>query len=102
MRRWLLGHPSIPRTTRPTTAAALLAHLEASVQQLLPLGPGSVDVGAEAFYLEQSTADSGSGARMGGLQMSRGWHTSDTRVSGESAMRSTCLLRAALGLVIGL
>jgi hypothetical protein len=42
-----------------------LLHLEASVQQLLPVGPGFLGVGAEAFYLDQITADSGSGARLG-------------------------------------
>lgn len=40
-------------------------HFDASVQQLLPLGPGVVGVGAEAFYLEQVTADQGSGAVFG-------------------------------------
>jgi hypothetical protein len=45
-----------------------LVHLEASVQQLLPVGPGFLGVGAEAFYLEQITADSGSGARLGELE----------------------------------
>jgi hypothetical protein len=42
-----------------------LVHLEASVQQLLPLGPGFLGIGAEAFSLEQITADGGSGARLG-------------------------------------
>ena len=42
-----------------------LVHLEASVQQLLPVGPGFIGVGTEAFYLEQVTADGGSGARLG-------------------------------------
>lgn len=42
-----------------------LVHLEASVQQLLPVGPGFLGVGTEAFYLEQVTADGGSGARLG-------------------------------------
>lgn len=43
-------------------------HLEASVQQLLPLGPGFVGLGAEAFYLDQVTGDSGSGATFGDFQ----------------------------------
>ena len=38
-------------------------HLDGSVQQLLPLGPGFLGIGAEAFYLEQVTGDSGRGAR---------------------------------------
>ena len=40
-------------------------HLDGSVQQLLPAGPGFVGVGAEAFYLQQVTADSGSGSSLG-------------------------------------
>jgi len=40
-------------------------HFDASVQQLLPVGPGFLGLGAEAFYLEQVSGDSGSGARFG-------------------------------------
>lgn len=38
-------------------------HLEASVQQLLPLGPGFIGLGADAFFFQQVSSDSGSGAR---------------------------------------
>ena len=34
-------------------------HIEASAQQLLPVGPGFLSLGAEAFYLQQVSADSG-------------------------------------------
>jgi len=34
-------------------------HIEASAQQLLPVGPGFVSLGAEVFYLQQLEADSG-------------------------------------------
>jgi hypothetical protein len=40
-------------------------HFEASVQQLLPLGPGFIGLGAEAFVYDQVTGDSGSGAVLG-------------------------------------
>ena len=40
-------------------------HFDGSVQQLLPAGPGYMGVGAEAFYLQQVTADSGAGATFG-------------------------------------
>ena len=40
-------------------------HVEASFQQLLPLGPGFIGLGAEAFLYEQVTGDSGSGAVLG-------------------------------------
>lgn len=45
-----------------------MMHIEASLQQLLPLGPGFVGLGAEAFYLDQVTGDSGSGARLGDFE----------------------------------
>jgi hypothetical protein len=40
-------------------------HLDGSVQQLLPAGPGYIGAGAEAFYLQQVSADSGSGTSFG-------------------------------------
>ena len=40
-------------------------HFDGSMQQLLPVGPGFLGIGAEAFYLTQISADSGSGARFG-------------------------------------
>lgn len=43
-------------------------HIDASVQQLLPLGPGFVSVGFNAFYYEQIQGDSGSGAKLGGFE----------------------------------
>lgn len=45
-----------------------LLHIEASIQQLLPLGKGVLGVGAEAFYLDQITGDSGSGAILGDFE----------------------------------
>jgi hypothetical protein len=46
------------------TSGSLL-HFDASVQQLLPLGPAFVGIGAEAFHIEQVSADRGSGAFLG-------------------------------------
>lgn len=43
-------------------------HLEGSLQQLLPVGPGFLGLGTEAFYLQQVTGDSGSGARFGNFK----------------------------------
>lgn len=40
-------------------------HIDASVQQLLPVGPGFVSVGFNAFYYDQFDGDSGSGAKLG-------------------------------------
>lgn len=40
-------------------------HSELSVQQLLPVGPGFLGIGFEAFYYDQITGDSGRGANLG-------------------------------------
>jgi len=40
-------------------------HLDASVQQIFPLGSGFANVGAEAWHFQQETCDSGSGATLG-------------------------------------
>ncbi len=45
-----------------------LFHLDVSAQQLLPIGPGFLGVGVEAFYLEQVSGDSGRGAPPGGFK----------------------------------
>ena len=42
-----------------------ILHLDASIQQILPLGSGFANVGAEAWYFQQVTCDSGSGATLG-------------------------------------
>jgi hypothetical protein len=43
-------------------------HTEVSVQQLLPVGPGFLGIGTNAFFYQQITGDSGGGARLGGLE----------------------------------
>lgn len=45
-----------------------MLHLDGSIQQLLPVGPGFLGVGAEGFYLDQVTDDSGAGAKRGGFK----------------------------------
>ena len=40
-------------------------HLDASVQQIVPLGSGFATIGAEAWYFQQVTCDSGAGATLG-------------------------------------
>ena len=42
-----------------------LLHVDASVQQILPLGSGYFNFGAEAWYFQQVTCDSGAGATLG-------------------------------------
>lgn len=43
-------------------------HLDATVAQHLPLGPGFIGIGATGFYLQQTTGDSGSGATLGNFE----------------------------------
>ena len=40
-------------------------HFDAGVQQIFPVGSGYMTAGAEGFYFDQVTADSGSGAALG-------------------------------------
>jgi hypothetical protein len=42
-----------------------LLHFDSAVQQILPAGPGFVTLGAEGFYFQQMTCDSGAGAVLG-------------------------------------
>jgi len=42
-----------------------LLHLDTSIQQIFPLGSGFANIGAEAWYFEQLTCDSGAGATLG-------------------------------------
>lgn len=43
-------------------------HVDASVQQILPVGQGFVTVGFNAFYYDQIEGDSGSGANLGDFE----------------------------------
>jgi hypothetical protein len=43
-------------------------HIDATVAQHLPLGKGLIGIGANGFYLQQTTGDSGSGARLGSFE----------------------------------
>jgi hypothetical protein len=42
-----------------------ILHFDASIQQILPFGSGFANIGAEAWYFDQVTCDSGSGATLG-------------------------------------
>lgn len=43
-------------------------HIDASVQQLLPVGPGFMSIGFNAFYYDQIEGDSGTGANLGDFE----------------------------------
>ncbi len=57
-------------TQNPTThyTSGDVFHIDATVAQHLPLGPGVIGIGATGFYLKQFTGDSGSGARLGSFE----------------------------------
>ena len=42
-----------------------LLHLDGAIEQILPVGSGFMTLGAEGFYFQQLTCDSGSGAVLG-------------------------------------
>ena len=42
-----------------------LLHFDGAIEQILPVGSGFLALGAEAFYFDQATGDSGSGAVLG-------------------------------------
>jgi hypothetical protein len=42
-----------------------LTHFEGAIQQVVPVGTGFMTLGAEGFYFDQTTADSGKGATLG-------------------------------------
>ena len=43
-------------------------HIDATLAQHFPLGKGLVGIGANGFYVKQTTPDSGSGARLGSFE----------------------------------
>ena len=43
-------------------------HADATVAQHLPLGKGIIGVGVNGFYYQQISADSGTGAKLGGFE----------------------------------
>ena len=63
-----LGATSNTENDETNYRSGSMMHIDGSVQQLLPVGPGYLGVGAEGFYFEQVTGDSGSGARFGDFE----------------------------------
>jgi hypothetical protein len=43
-------------------------HIDVTVAQHLPVGKGIIGIGANGFYVQQTTGDSGSGARLGSFE----------------------------------
>jgi hypothetical protein len=63
-----LGYDINTENTTTNYHSGQVFHIDATVAQHLPLGPGLIGIGANAFYLQQTTGDSGSGARLGSFE----------------------------------
>jgi hypothetical protein len=57
-------------TANPDTdyQSGSILHLDAAVEQILPVGPGYLALGVEGFWFRQVTADGGSGATLGAFE----------------------------------
>ena len=60
-----LGYAMNTENSATSYKSGDILHVDASVQQIFPLGSGFANVGAEAWYFQQVTCDSGSGATLG-------------------------------------
>lgn len=60
-----LGYAMNTENTATNYKSGDYLHLDASIQQIVPLGSGFFNFGAEGWYFEQMTCDSGSGASLG-------------------------------------
>lgn len=63
-----LGYDINTENTTTHYLSGQVFHIDATVAQHLPLGKGFIGIGANAFYLQQTTGDSGSGARLGSFE----------------------------------
>ena len=60
-----IGYDINTRNTTTDYQSGQQFHIDVTLAQHLPLGKGFVGIGANGFYLQQTTGDSGSGARLG-------------------------------------
>jgi hypothetical protein len=60
-----LGYAMNTENNATSYKSGNVLHVDASVQQIFPLGSGFANIGAEAWYFQQVTCDSGSGATLG-------------------------------------
>jgi len=63
-----LGYDINTTNTKTDYLSGQQFHIDATVAQHLPLGKGYFGIGASGFYLQQTTGDSGSGARLGSFE----------------------------------
>jgi hypothetical protein len=60
-----LGYAYNTQNSATEYKSGALLHFDGSIQQILPLGSGLATIGAEAFYFQQVSCDSGAGAVLG-------------------------------------
>jgi len=63
-----IGYDINAKNTDTDYQSGQVFHIDATVAQHLPLGKGIIGIGANGFYLQQTTGDSGSGARLGSFE----------------------------------
>ena len=63
-----IGYDINTNNTQTDYQSGQVFHIDATVAQHLPLGKGLIGIGANGFYLQQTTGDSGGGARLGSFQ----------------------------------
>ena len=63
-----IGYDVNTKNTRTDYQSGQQFHIDVTVAQHLPLGKGLIGIGANGFYLQQTTGDSGSGARLGSFE----------------------------------
>jgi hypothetical protein len=63
-----LGYDINTENTTTNYQSGQVFHIDATVAQHLPLGKGVIGIGVNGFYLQQTTGDSGSGARLGSFK----------------------------------
>ena len=63
-----IGYDFNTRNTTTDYQSGQQFHIDVTVAQHLPLGKGLIGIGANGFYVKQTTGDSGCGARLGSFE----------------------------------
>lgn len=63
-----IGYDINTENTKTDYRSGQVFHIDATLAQHLPLGKGFIGIGANGFYLQQTTGDSGTGARLGSFK----------------------------------
>ena len=63
-----IGYDINTKNTDTDYQSGQVFHIDVTLAQHFPLGKGFVGIGANGFYLQQTTGDSGSGARLGSFE----------------------------------